>query len=169
MSKKHLVRAAPLVLIATFALSACKDDDTSTAPEPDIDKPVITNPGTDTPSEPKDNDSNDGTDPKTKPLSDVEKGKKLAAVCSGCHSLTDNTTRVGPSLRGIYNRDIASVSGYTYSSALQDLEGNWDEETLTRFIQNPQNVVKGSRMPAVGVSSEEDAKNIVAYLKTLSP
>jgi cytochrome c2 len=42
----------------------------------------------------------------------------------------------------------------------------WTDETLDRFLSNPQGVVRGTKM-FVGVPNERDRQDIIAYLDTL--
>jgi cytochrome c2 len=41
----------------------------------------------------------------------------------------------------------------------------WDAQTLDRFIADPQEMIRGNRMPFDAVSSAADRADIVAYLE----
>jgi cytochrome c2 len=43
----------------------------------------------------------------------------------------------------------------------------WDATTLTRYLEDPQGVVPGNRMPTDGVPSDQ-AEAIVAYLQQMN-
>ena len=96
---------------------------------------------------------------------DVAIGKSLyEAKCGACHSVDAN--RVGPMHRGIVGRLVASVPGYSYSSALKNLGGVWTPERLDLWLQNPQAVAAGSNM-FFTVDDPVQRRQIIAYLSTL--
>ena len=93
----------------------------------------------------------------------AERGKELyESRCVGCHSLDAN--RIGPKHRGLFGRKAGSVEGFTYSPAVQDSSVVWSDETLARWLTNPQEVIPGQRMN-FRVSQPQDRADIVAYLK----
>ena len=74
--------------------------------------------------------------------------------CMGCHSL--NATRelgIGPNLAGIGTRRYIAAGWFENTDA-----------NLARWIQDPQDVKKGSLMPDLGVT-EAEAQALVAYLR----
>ena len=94
-------------------------------------------------------------------------GAKVFKKCMACHTATEPTNKVGPSLMGIIGRPVASVEGYKYSSAMTAFgEGKvWDEAELTAYLPKPQALVKGTKMAFAGLKSEDDIANVIAYLK----
>jgi cytochrome c len=87
-------------------------------------------------------------------------------ACRTCHVLREGDNRLGPNLYKIIGRLAGSVDGYTYSSALENAEFVWDEETLDRFIANPEQAVPGNNMkPFGGISSPEDRAKIIGFLR----
>jgi len=89
--------------------------------------------------------------------------------CRTCHVTDEGDHRLGPSLHGIIGREAGATQGFAYSSAMADADVVWDEETLDRFMENPDAVVPGHRMkPYPGVASAEDRVKIIAYLKAES-
>ena len=78
--------------------------------------------------------------------------------CGGCHAIPGvpgARGRVGPSLAGFAERSI--IAG-----GLPNAPAN-----VVRWIRNPQAFRPGTAMPVLGVP-ERDARDIVAYLYTLS-
>jgi cytochrome c len=72
-------------------------------------------------------------------------GKALfESRCVACHSL--DASRVGPLLRGVVGRKVASVARYEYSDALKGVKGRWDSRRLEMWLQDPQSVAPGTRM-----------------------
>jgi cytochrome c len=87
--------------------------------------------------------------------------------CAACHSL--DASRVGPMLRGVMGRKVASVAGYDYSDALNRVKGRWDERRLRMWLQDPQSVAPGTRM-AFSLASATDRDAVIRYLSsTTSP
>jgi len=93
----------------------------------------------------------------------AERGRDLyESRCIGCHSL--DTNRIGPKHRGVHGRKAGSVPGFTYSPALQSSSVVWNDETLMRWLTNPQEIIPGQRMN-FRVSQLQDRADIIAYLK----
>lgn len=102
---------------------------------------------------------------------DAAKGEQVFKKCMACHSATDATNRVGPSLHGVVGRPAASVAGYNYSEAMKKkaAEGTtWDEATLDTYLTKPQAYVPGTKMAFPGLANADDRANVIAYLKTQS-
>lgn len=92
----------------------------------------------------------------------------VMASCTGCHSIdNEKSGRMGPHLVGIVGRRVGSVSGFEYSEAMKNAGGNWTEERLLQFLENPQQHVPGTAMAFNGVASSETREAIVEYLKAL--
>jgi cytochrome c2 len=59
------------------------------------------------------------------------------------------------------------VPNFSYSSAMKAADKTWDPQTLNTYLENPMQVVKGTKMIFPGVKSETDRQNLIAYLETL--
>jgi cytochrome c oxidase subunit II len=85
-------------------------------------------------------------------------GEKLftAKGCVGCHSL-----QAVDAPKGMIGPNLANVGARTYIGA-----GSFKntDETLARWIQNPQLLKQGVLMPNLGVTPDE-AKSLVAFLR----
>src|SRR5712691_348153 len=88
--------------------------------------------------------------------------------CTGCHSTQAGQNKVGPSLAGVFDRSSGSVPGYSYSTALKNADLTWDEQTLDKFLQNPNGLVHGTKMLA-SVPDSDTRQRVIAYLKSLQP
>lgn len=96
---------------------------------------------------------------------DPAAGKDLFAKrCSGCHA-TDSS-KEGPRLRGVLGRKAGAVAGYPYSTALRNSGITWTEDLLTKWLENPEAVVKDNDME-FRVSNAAERASLVAYLKSL--
>jgi cytochrome c len=89
--------------------------------------------------------------------------------CRTCHVTKEGDNRLGPSLHDVIGRQAGSVPGFGYSSAMKDAGITWDEETLDRYIENPEAVVPGNNMkPYSGITDPEERAKIIAHLKAES-
>ncbi|WP_151613388.1 c-type cytochrome [Sinorhizobium alkalisoli] len=94
-------------------------------------------------------------------------GKKVFGRCAACHLLDQERHAVGPYLRGIVGRPIASVSTFKYSSALTKYaEGGrvWDENSLATFLHSPKKAVPGTRMGFAGLKNDQEIRDLITYL-----
>ena len=87
------------------------------------------------------------------------------ARCASCHSLDSN--RIGPAHRGVYGRRAGSAPGYGYSPALKASGIIWNDQTLDKWLQGPQKLVKGTRMYFV-LPDPAERTAVIAYLKATS-
>ncbi|MEM1272199.1 MAG: c-type cytochrome [Pseudomonadota bacterium] len=97
-------------------------------------------------------------------VADASAGERLWRQCSACHANVADQHGVGPSLHGVVNRDIASVAAFSYSDALNGLEGDWTPEALSGFLESPRTYAAGTAMSYAGMSDIEDRANLIAYL-----
>jgi cytochrome c len=94
---------------------------------------------------------------------DAVRGKALfERRCTGCHAL--EVDREGPRLKGVYGRKAGSVPGFNYSAGLKSLGITWTDETLERWLSDPDLVVKDNNMD-FSVSKAEERRDLIAYLK----
>lgn len=100
---------------------------------------------------------------------DLARGEKLSKACAACHSFDQGgVDKVGPNLWGVVNRPKASHGSFSYSSALAELGGNWDYESLNKFLWKPKAFVSGTKMNFAGLKKTEDRAAIIAWLRTLN-
>lgn len=98
------------------------------------------------------------------PGSDL-KGETAFAKCQVCHtSNLQGQFTIGPDLRGVLGRKIASSSGYDYSPAIRKVKGKWSIETLDAFLKDPQAFAHGSKMNTPGLD-EPNRKSVLEFLK----
>jgi cytochrome c len=97
---------------------------------------------------------------------DVGHGETVFKGCAACHT-TDSTNRVGPGLGGVIGRKAGTAAGFRYSNAMKNSEIVWDAKILDAFLESPQKVVPGNRMPYAGLKNPTDRADLAAYLATL--
>ncbi|MGH7093002.1 MAG: c-type cytochrome [Stellaceae bacterium] len=101
---------------------------------------------------------------------DLKHGEQVAKVCEQCHTFQKGgPNKIGPNLFGVVaNENIASVPGYTFSSALlKDKGEKWDPEKLNIWLQHPQHFAPGTKMTFAGLPREQDRADVIAYLQSL--
>ena len=99
---------------------------------------------------------------------DASAGERVWRQCAACHVADREQNRVGPHLVDVIGRDVASVDGFRYSNALQDLQGQvWSPAELDVWLTNPREYAPGTRMTYAGVKDEEDRRDLLAYLNSL--
>lgn len=144
-----------VVMIATlFVVAACSEEAIPTQ------EPVEFHPTAAAETDRPDSTDSDSTIAVGEPNGsdgDVGAGEKLFSNCSACHS-TDGSKIVGPSMSGIYARagDRTSLDADAY---------------IEQSLRDPNAFVVDD-YPAAMASfdhfSDDDVKNIIAYLKTLN-
>ncbi|MEM1379863.1 MAG: c-type cytochrome [Pseudomonadota bacterium] len=97
----------------------------------------------------------------------ADRGARGAAICASCHSLAEGGPNgTGPALWGVMGRAVASVDGYSYTSALQGVDGPWDFEKMDRYLYDSAAYVPGTQM-AQKIRKDNKRADILAYLATL--
>ena len=101
---------------------------------------------------------------------DAAKGEKVFAKCKACHVVDAETNRVGPHLKGIIGRKIASVADYKYSDSMIEFGaargGTWTEELFLEYITDPKKDVPKTKMAFAGLKKEDERNDLLAYLKS---
>jgi cytochrome c len=110
-------------------------------------------------------------DPIDMSKADPKKGEQVAKVCLQCHTFNKGEpNKIGPNLFGVVgdNENIASVPGYTFSSALlADKDKKWDLDELNQWLWKPQSFAHGTKMTFAGLPKAQDRADVIAYLQTL--
>ncbi|HZK90128.1 MAG TPA: cytochrome c family protein [Stellaceae bacterium] len=100
---------------------------------------------------------------------DAKHGEQVAKVCLQCHTFgKGEPNKIGPNLFGVLQENIASVPGYTFSSALSaDKDKKWAPDELNVWLYKPQEFAKGTKMTFAGLPKVQDRADVVAYLQSL--
>jgi cytochrome c len=97
---------------------------------------------------------------------DAGHGKSVFKTCAACHA-TDHSNRVGPGLGGVIGRKAGTAPGFRYSRAMKNSGIVWDNKTLDAYLESPQKVVPGNRMPFAGLKDAQDRADVIVYLSAL--
>jgi cytochrome c len=98
---------------------------------------------------------------------DPEAGAQVFRTCSACHTLEPGVHRTGPSLAGLFGRKAGTGEDFhRYSDALRSADLVWREDTLNRFLADPQAFLPGNRMTFPGIADAQGRADVIAYLQT---
>jgi len=96
---------------------------------------------------------------------DFKRGQLLSLACAACHSLgAGEKTIVGPNLHGVFGRPAGTVEGFDYSPGLRSSGLVWTPRALDAWLADPASFVAGTKMTFTGFRSEQDRRDLIAYL-----
>jgi cytochrome c len=95
---------------------------------------------------------------------DAARGAKLFEECAACHKLEPTGESVGPDLHGLFGRKAGEGADFRYSPALKRSGIAWNEQSIDKFIADPQAAVPGNRMPFAGIADAAARADLIAYL-----
>jgi cytochrome c len=108
----------------------------------------------------------DGSSDRSGAEGDPERGKELFEKrCTGCHALAGN--HEGPELQGVYGRVSGTAAGFAYSAAVKKARIIWNENTLDKWLTDPDGLIPGNDMDFL-VSKASERKDLISYLKRCS-
>ena len=97
---------------------------------------------------------------------DAARGKKIFEECAACHSLEKGANGVGPTLHGVFERKAGELADFRFSPAMKKSALPWSARTLDLFLADPQQEIRGNRMPFSGVPDARDRGDLIEYLRT---
>jgi nitrite reductase (NO-forming) len=95
---------------------------------------------------------------------DPAAGKLVFRKCQVCHALEPGKNILGPSLAGIVGRKSGAEPSYSYSPAMKGANLTWDAKTLDAYLNDPQKIVPGNKMPFPGLKTANDRADVIAFL-----
>lgn len=97
---------------------------------------------------------------------DPEKGAKVFKKCASCHNADKGGKNgTGPALWNIFGRPKGSIEGFSYSANMASHGGNWDFESLDKFLTKPKDYIPKTKMGFNGLKKETDRAAIIAFLR----
>ena len=96
---------------------------------------------------------------------DSSKGESASKKCGACHGFEKGgPAKAGPNLHGVIGAKVAGKEGFGYSAALKAKGGEWDIESMNKWLENPKGYVQGTSMSFAGIKSEDERAALIAYL-----
>jgi cytochrome c len=100
---------------------------------------------------------------------DPAQGGKAFQTCTACHSIKAGEHLTGPSLADIWQHKAGTVAGFQrYSDAMKRAELVWTEQTLDRWLSDPERVIPGTSMTFPGLPDSKVRRDVIAYLQAVS-
>lgn len=106
-------------------------------------------------------------------VGDADAGKKIFMKCAACHGVGDQKKPIAPSLNNVVGRTAGTLDDYKgkYSKAMVEAGAGglvWDEAKLVQWVSAPKKMIAGTKMAFPGLPKEQDAADVIAYVKTFS-
>jgi aldose sugar dehydrogenase len=100
------------------------------------------------------------------PVSGSGAALTFATACVSCHRINDGFShRMGPDLRGLLDREVASAENYSaYTPALKNLGNSWNKQRLDEFLRDPQGYAPGTSMVFPGIADDRQRAELVDYV-----
>lgn len=96
---------------------------------------------------------------------DADAGKAVFTRCKVCHTVeAGGRNAVGPNLHGLFGRKAGALDNFVYSDAMKNSGVVWNDETLTRYLQDPRGFIPGDRMAFPGIRDVAQLADLLAYL-----
>jgi len=111
----------------------------------------------------------------TAPAHDLQRGHQLAQKCLLCHNMKPGQKKkFGPALFAVLDQPAGKSEHYNYSRSLAKANFTWNEENLAQWICHSGKSIKqltGKKNARTNMANQricgQDAKNVVAYLRTV--
>ncbi|MDB5747330.1 MAG: cytochrome c family protein [Massilia sp.] len=99
---------------------------------------------------------------------DLARGARLfGSRCASCHSVGPSARAgFGPPLNGVFGRRAGSAPDFRYSAAMAKSNIVWNDKNLAAFLDEPDDIVPGTKMRFWGMSNESQVADLLAYLRS---
>jgi len=97
---------------------------------------------------------------------DPGEGTAELQKCKICHSFDKGgPNRVGPNLYGVFGRKAGTAAGFNYSDAMKNSGIVWDDASLAKFLNGPQESMPGNHMSFPGIKDQATLSDLLNQLK----
>jgi len=102
---------------------------------------------------------------------DPSRGERaFKGKCATCHTIEQGGANgTGPNLHAIVGAAKAEDAGFSYSSALSEMDGAWSYDNLNAWLENPSSYARGTSMAFAGLRRDDERANVIAYLAEYTP
>jgi len=106
-------------------------------------------------------------------VGNAEAGKKIFAKCGTCHGIGDQKKPIAPNLNNVVGRTAGTLEDFKtkYSKAMVEAGAGglvWDEAKLIQWVSAPKKMIPATKMVFPGLPKEQEAADVIAYVKTFS-
>jgi cytochrome c len=102
----------------------------------------------------------------------ADDGAEVFKKCRACHEIGEGAkNKVGPVLNGLIGRKAGTIEGFNYSVANKSAAEKglvWTPEVLFQYLANPMAFMPGTKMSFAGLKSDQDRRDLIAYLAKFS-
>ena len=96
---------------------------------------------------------------------DTAAGQAQFNKCKICHTVeAGGHSMVGPNLHGVIGRKAGTAANFAYSEAMKNSGIVWDDDTLTKYLRDPKDLVPGGKMAFPGIKDDKQIADLLAYL-----
>jgi cytochrome c len=100
---------------------------------------------------------------------DAARGATIFQACAACHSTKPGEQMTGPSLAKVWQKKAGTVEGFArYSEPMKHTDIVWNEQTLDRWLRNPEELIPGTSMTFPGLRESKAREDVIVYLKNVS-
>ena len=100
-------------------------------------------------------------------IADIDRGAKIFKKCASCHNAGKGEgAKVGPGLYGVVGRAKGIFAGFSYSDAMKNKGGIWDQASINQFITKPRDYLTGTKMAFAGLKKPQDRADVILYLES---
>jgi cytochrome c len=98
-------------------------------------------------------------------VQDAEHGKTIFKACAAGHAIDQANRLTGPGRN--HRQEGGHASRLRYSNAMKNSDIVWEAKILDAYLESPQKVVPGNKMPYPELNNPTDRTDLVADLATL--
>jgi cytochrome c len=96
---------------------------------------------------------------------DIAAGQAQFNKCKICHTVeAGGHSTAGPNLHGIFGRKAGTTENFAFSEAMKKSGIVWDDDTMTKYLRNPKDLVPGGKMAFPGITDDKQIVDLLAYL-----